>query len=231
MKASPVLTLRSWRHRCLSVARARPRSISIRNQSQPQTLFIRDLMMKFLRGVSMTNEVDSFSAFTNFEGEKRFHHQKSRSLLFFLFGCFAGCFLMLLSLSLTFSLHFPSYTHNNMPIIMSSKRVVRRLRRPKFPTAASGKEEAHHFPLSLFLLSFFLNISHTHPMRNAKILYWKPLKEHCSSWNLKSYSLCYLRIYYVCVCVYIYRVVAFFLLLLCVCSTKSSVTERNVCVF
>lgn len=127
--------------------------------------------MKFLRGVSMTNEVDSFSAFTNFEGEKRFHHQKSRSLLFFLFGCFAGCFLMLLALSLTLSLHFPSYTHNNMPIIMSSKRVVRRLRRPKFPTAASGKEEAHHFPLSLFLLSFFLNISHTHPMRNAKILY------------------------------------------------------------
>jgi len=37
-----------------------------------------------------------------------------------------------------------------------------------------------------------------------------------------------------CVCVYIYRVVAFFLLSLCVCSTKSSGTERNgvcVCVF
>jgi len=33
-----------------------------------------------------------------------------------------------------------------------------------------------------------------------------------------------------CVCVCIYRVVAFFLLLLCVCSTKSSGTERCVCV-
>ena len=41
---------------------------------------------------------------------------------------------------------------------MPSERVVRRrLRRPKFPTAASfGKEEAHRFPLSfpLFLLKY-----------------------------------------------------------------------------
>ena len=35
----------------------------------------------------------------------------------------------------------------------------------------------------------------------------------------------------VCVCVCdVYRIVAFFLLSLCVCSTKSSVTERCVCV-
>ena len=71
----------------------------------------------------MTTEVDS----SLLKMEKNAFTKNHSSLLFFLFGL--GLLFFSLSLSLTLSLHFPSYTHNNMPIIMSSKRVVRRLRR------------------------------------------------------------------------------------------------------
>ncbi len=84
--------------------------------------------------VSVTTEVDSLLCLLKWR-KTLSHHQKSHefSLLFFLFGLLLFWLLFaseLFSLSLTLSLHF-SLTHknNNMPIIMSSKRVVRRLRR------------------------------------------------------------------------------------------------------
>jgi hypothetical protein len=87
-----------------------------------------------LCGVSVTpTAVDSLLCFFK-KWRKTLSHQKSHEFSPFFSFWFVVFWLLfaseLFSLSLTLSLHF-SLTHknNNMPIIMSSKRVVRRLRR------------------------------------------------------------------------------------------------------
>lgn len=85
-----------------------------------------------------TTEVDFVSLLFHEEKKKRFHIKNHISLLFFFFFLvflfwllFAFELFELFSFSLSLqytTIHFSSYTHNNMPIIMSSERVVRRLR-------------------------------------------------------------------------------------------------------
>jgi len=81
----------------------------------------------------VTTEVDSLLCLLKWR-KTLSHHQKSHEFSPFFSFWFVVFWLLfaseLFSLSLTLSLHF-SLTHknNNMPIIMSSKRVVRRLRR------------------------------------------------------------------------------------------------------
>tara|TARA_B100000482_G_scaffold147877_1_gene109959 strand:+ start:79 stop:345 length:267 start_codon:yes stop_codon:yes gene_type:complete len=79
-------------------------------------------------GVSVTTE--NFDSSLLKMEKNAFTKNHKNSLLFFLFGGL-GLLFERFSLSLTLSLSSLSFlhTHNNMPIIMSSKRVVRRLRR------------------------------------------------------------------------------------------------------